>query len=109
MLTPARIRPQVSAALALLMVTLSVVVPMLDRADAGSGPVVESEHHPGTCPPAHDHTVCTQHGGNLPLVSAFTRSPAASTVRTPLPPDARRVSHSTASVAANRSRAPPSV
>jgi hypothetical protein len=109
MRTVARLRPHVSAALALLLVTLSVAVPMLDRADAGSGVVVESEHHPGTCPPAHDHTVCTQFGGNLPLVSAWSRIPSAATVRTPPLHDDLRLSHTTVSVAANRSRAPPSV
>jgi hypothetical protein len=109
MLTLARLRPHVSAALAALLVALSVAVPMLDRADAGSGPVVEGEHHPGTCPPAHDHTVCTQFGGNLPLVSAWTRIPTASTVRTPPPREGGRMSYATASVAANHSRAPPFV
>ena len=107
--TLARLRPHVSAALALLLVTLSVAVPMLDAADAGSGAALESEHHPGTCPPAHDHTVCTQFGGNLPLVSAWTRIPSAETVRTASPHDDLRLSHTTVSVAANRSRAPPSV
>jgi hypothetical protein len=107
MFTLAGTRSQLSAALALLVVTLGVAVPMLDRVDAGPDPAVESEHHPGTCPPAHDHTVCTQHGADLPLVGGWTRGSATSTVHTPPPHEARRASHATTSVAANRTRAPP--
>jgi hypothetical protein len=59
------IRKAFSAGLALLMLTLSVAVPLLERADISTGPVAESKHNPGTCPPAHDHTVCTQVASNL--------------------------------------------
>ena len=47
------------------MIVMSVVVPVLDRAEAVHEVVVESEHNPATCPPAHDHTICTQFGANL--------------------------------------------
>jgi hypothetical protein len=105
--TVLRLRSVISAALTALVVTLSIAVPLLDRADAGSDPVVESEHHPATCPPSHDHTVCAQFSANLPLASARARHPAAATVRVALPAGADRTSHSAASVESNRSRAPP--
>jgi hypothetical protein len=59
------IRKAFSAGLALLMLTLSVAVPVLERADITTGPVAESEHNPATCPPPHDHTVCTTVTSNL--------------------------------------------
>lgn len=60
-----RARTFVSAGAALLMLALSVAVPLIERADVVTAPVAESEHNPATCPPAHDHTVCTQMGSNL--------------------------------------------
>lgn len=60
-----RARTFVSAGTALLMLSLSIAVPLLERADVVTAPVAESEHNPATCPPAHDHTVCTQVGSNL--------------------------------------------
>jgi len=47
------------------MLSLSVAVPVLERADLVHEPVAESQHAPGSCPSAHDHTVCTQVGANL--------------------------------------------
>ena len=49
------------------MLFLSVAVPLLDIVDLRPGPVVESQHEPGVCTPSHDHTVCTQVGGNMAL------------------------------------------
>ncbi len=54
-----------SVGISLLIFTLSVAVPVLERADLVDEPVAESEHNPATCPTAHDHTVCTQVGANL--------------------------------------------
>ncbi len=57
-------RRAVAAPLTALLLTLSVAVPLVERADLGHTPVVESEHQPGSCPTPHDHTVCTQVGAN---------------------------------------------
>lgn len=56
--------------LAALVVTVGVVVPLLDTGRAVHGPVVESEHQPGTCMVGvHDHTICTQVGANHALAT----------------------------------------
>jgi hypothetical protein len=104
-----RLRPLVSTALAALVLTLSVAVPLLDRADGGTDPVLESEHNPSTCPPTHDHTVCTQFGANLPIASEGTRHAAVTSVRAARLPDGYRVRHAPVAIEANRSRAPPSI
>ncbi len=57
-------RRAVASPLAALLLTLSVAVPVMERADFAHAPVVESEHQPGACPAPHDHTVCTQVGAN---------------------------------------------
>jgi len=51
------------------MLTLSVAVPLLGRADMVNKTVAESEHSPVECPGGHDHSVCTQVGANLSAVS----------------------------------------
>ncbi len=51
------------------MLTLSAVAPAMERAELVHEPVAESEHYPAQCPPTHDHTVCTQVGANLPVVT----------------------------------------
>lgn len=56
-----------STGISLLMLMLSVAVPLLERADLSHETVVESEHNPLRCPPAHDHTVCTQASANHTL------------------------------------------
>ena len=69
------IRRALWAPLTALMLLLSVAIPMLDIADFGSEAVVESQHDPASCAPAHDHTLCTQVGANqalLPQVAART-------------------------------------
>ena len=64
-----QLRRYASVGISLLMLTLSVAVPVLGRADLVDQPVAESEHNPGECPPGHDHTVCTQVGANLSALS----------------------------------------
>jgi len=66
------IRKTVSVWLSTLLLTLSVAVPALERAEFAHEPAIESEHDPTHCPPAHDHTVCTQVGANLSLTAAPT-------------------------------------
>ena len=53
-----------SAPLAALLLSSSMVVPALEAFDSGHVPVAESEHEPGSCPTPHDHSVCTQVGAN---------------------------------------------
>ena len=107
MVTKARLHSLVSTTLTALVVVLGVAVPLLERADLTSDAVLESEHHASTCPPRHDHTVCTQFGVNLPLASEPARIPQAMSIRAILLPDEYGVRHYGVSVEANRSRAPP--
>jgi hypothetical protein len=53
-----------ATALAALMVTLSVVMPVLDRVDVSPYPVAETEHTPTECLEGHDHLICGQIGAN---------------------------------------------
>ena len=64
------IRQAVSVGLSAVMLVIWISVPLLERSDLVNEPVVESEHNPSTCPPAHDHTVCTQVVANLAAPSA---------------------------------------
>ena len=64
------IRQAVSVGLSAVMLVIWISVPLLERADLVNEPVVESEHNPSTCPPAHDHRVCTQVVANLAVPSA---------------------------------------
>ena len=59
------IRQAVSVGLSAVMLVIWISVPLLERADLVNEPIIESEHNPSTCPPAHDHTVCTQVVANL--------------------------------------------
>ena len=62
-------RKGASLGIALLMLTMSLAVPVLERAEMVGGPVAESEHDPVTCPTAHDHRICTQVSANLSAAS----------------------------------------
>ena len=64
------LRQAVSVGLSAVMLVIWISVPLLERADLVNESVVESEHNPSTCPPAHDHTVCTQVVANLAAPSA---------------------------------------
>jgi len=46
------------------MLTLSIVMPVLDRVDIAAEPVAESEHVPAECLQGHDHSICTLFGAN---------------------------------------------
>ena len=52
--------------MAMLLSTLSVVVPLMDGSDRFAGPSVEAEHDGSVCA-LHDHTVCMQVGANQAL------------------------------------------
>lgn len=80
------IRQVLGTCLWALIVTLSVAVPVLERADLGRVNALESQHDPATCSPGHNHTLCTQVGGSHALasrpdlrvgVSPFVRGPVA--------------------------------
>ena len=64
------IRQTVSVWVTAAMLVMTVAVPLLERADVVHEPVVEREHDPATCPPAHDHTICTQVVANVAAPSA---------------------------------------
>ena len=66
------IRKTISVWLSALLLLLSIAVPALERAEFVHESAIESEHDPAHCPPAHDHTVCTQVGANLSLAAAVT-------------------------------------
>jgi len=66
------IRQALAAYLPALMIVLSVAVPLIDYGDFAHEVALESEHSAANCPTAHDHTVCTQVGANLSIVSAPT-------------------------------------
>ena len=65
-------RKTVSVWLSALLLTLSIAVPALERAEFVHESVIESAHDPAHCPPTHDHTVCTQVGANLSVAAAPT-------------------------------------
>lgn len=88
-----------STGLSLLLLTLSVAVPLLERADLVHEPVIEGAHNPAQCPPAHDHTVCAEANANLPfaasgalmalalVVADVTGTASTSTASSPVFPD----------------------
>ncbi len=101
-------RKALAAWLPTLLLVLSVAVPVLERAEFAHEPVVESEHNPATCPPAHDHTVCTQVGANLSLATApIFVDHTHPIVRASIPVQAPATS-SAVFLDGHRSRAPPS-
>jgi hypothetical protein len=63
------VRKHASAGLAMLMLTLSVAVPIMERGELVADTAVESEHDPARCGHPHDHRVCAQVGANLSLAA----------------------------------------
>lgn len=59
-----RIRRILGPVLAAVLCITWLAGPVLDSDLPPTTPIVETEHHPATCPPAHDHTICTQLGAN---------------------------------------------
>ncbi len=101
------VRVGLATALSLLMLTMSVAVPVLERGSLLDHPVVEREHDPGECPSSHDHTVCTQVGANLAFESDAVESPLARGSVAVSPVRGARVLHAARAHRANSSRAPP--
>ena len=101
------VRQAVSVGLSAVMLVIWISVPLLEHADLVNEPVVESEHNPSTCPPAHDHTVCTQVVANLAALSAGLEQQYQDVVvRYPSPIEADIVAHSELAEG-HPSRAPP--
>lgn len=67
--TSDQIRRIVSTVLAALMLTLSVAVPLMERADVVVGTLAVESHHTAQCPHGHDHRLCTQIGANFSFVT----------------------------------------
>ncbi|HKJ02628.1 MAG TPA: hypothetical protein VJ997_09240 [Longimicrobiales bacterium] len=63
------VRQVLGTCLSALIVTLSVAVPVLERADLARETAFESHHDPATCSPGHNHTLCTQVGASHALPS----------------------------------------
>jgi hypothetical protein len=101
------IRKALAAWLPALLIVLSVTVPMIDLGDFAHEVAVESEHNSATCPTPHDHTICTQVGANLAIVSAATWiDHSHAIVRAPTPVQAPPSVHSVF-LDGHPSRAPP--
>ena len=100
-------RRTVSVWLSAAILGVAVAVPLLERADLVHEPVMESEHNPATCPPAHDHTVCTTVAASFAAPSSpVERHQPHGLTRIALPVDAPEAVHS-AIAEGHPSRAPP--
>ncbi len=64
----------VAGPLAAVMLSLSVAVPLLEVASAAARTVLENPHPPGSCPSAHDHTICVQVGANQGMAASPPRA-----------------------------------
>jgi len=65
-----RARRGASLGVAFVMLAMAATVPGLEGGSWGANPVLESEHSPASCPPGHDHRICTQVEANAPLAGA---------------------------------------
>ena len=101
------IRRGISVGISMLVLTLSVAVPVLERGSVFDHPIVEREHNPGDCPSGHDHTVCTQVGANLSLEAAPVQTALGSAVVSVSPIAAKRVFATGPGNGSLHSRAPP--
>ena len=100
-------RKGASLGISLLMLTLSLAIPVLERSELVNGPVAESEHDSATCPTAHDHRICTQVGANLSAHSRVQRHRLTSAVVSVATPTETPTSVSAAFSEGHPSRAPP--
>ena len=100
-------RKALSAGISLLMLTLSIAVPLIERADVSHETAVESEHNPLQCPPAHDHTVCTQASANLAVAASTQSTHVAWTVTVEMAQPAPSGAVTMAFPEGHPSRAPP--
>ncbi len=96
-----------SAAVALLVLVPSFAVPLLERSSLVEEPVAESEHDPSACHTGHDHTICTQLGGNLSAPVGTPEHDRSHSVVRLAPPLGTGVLPARALADGHRSRAPP--
>jgi hypothetical protein len=101
------LRQSVSVGISVLMLGVSVAVPMLERGELADRPVAESSHAPGTCPTAHDHTVCTQVGANAPAPSDAPEQRATPVLPGSWAPDSAPLARAPAFADGHPTRAPP--
>lgn len=92
--------------LAAVMLGLGIVVPLLE-VEQTAPVVIESPHAPGSCPSAHDHTICTQVGANHDVPSPPPGGGREPITRWHPAFHAQAVPSATSFVALPRSRAPP--
>jgi hypothetical protein len=71
--------------LAILLPTLAATVPLLDMMPEDGRSGIESEHHPGTHGPPHNHLICIQQAANQ-WVRAPGAWPSVAAQEVPLPP-----------------------
>lgn len=96
-----------SGGVMLLMLTLSFAVPLMERADQSNDPVVESAHDPASCPPGHDHTVCTLVGSNLSALTDGHTTPTSHADPAAAAGSAADLTRASSAGESQRSRAPP--
>ena len=101
------IRKTVSVAISLLMFTVSVAVPLMDRGELVVELAVESQHDPSRCQHAHDHTVCTQVGANVSVAFGTYRHRLAHVVVPAATPVDRQSTVTKTFLEGPPSRAPP--
>jgi hypothetical protein len=103
------IRKLISAPVALVLLTLGVAAPAMERADLSRAPVMESEHEPGSCPAPHDHRICTQVSANHAAAGAVRRDASGHAVRVVRSSERRHHAPDARSVRSTPARAPPAV
>ena len=101
------IRQAVSVGLSAVMLVIWISVPLLERADLVNEPVVESKHNPSTCPPAHDHLICTQVVANLAAPSVGLEEQQQDVIVRDLSPDETDILVHSVLSEGHPSRAPP--
>lgn len=101
------VRRFVSMGVVTLMLAVSVAVPLMERDELVPEPVAESEHNPATCPPAHDHRVCTQVSANLAVASVSQERTLPKGAVLQLAPVGQAAVPPAGLSDGNRSRAPP--
>jgi len=106
---PTLTQQTLSVWLTALLLVMSVAVPMLERSELGHETAIESEHDPAHCPPAHDHTVCTQVSSNLAAPAAPAYAPEAGTAFVWAAPITAPRSVRSAFAEGHPTRAPPTV
>jgi len=91
----------------MLMLTLSLAAPLLERSELFAETVFESQHDPATCPTAHDHRICAQVGANLAAPSRAQEHQLTDAIVSAAAPAVTGIVLLAAYSEGHRSRAPP--